>query len=161
MKTSLRATLFATAAFTVHALAQAPTQSSVCIGGDLSRLTASEKGRCLASAARVRAEADRFHAPANWRFFIVCTEYDWQTYAAYTDRPLTELASATVDTNLARRTTFFRGESLPLEDPARLKLAVAREVVRATLGTDNQVAIEQRLAVLIPTPDPETLRASR
>ena len=157
MKKSIRATLTALAAFTAHALAQ----SNVCIGGDLGRLTAAEKSRCLASAARVRAEADRFHAPANWHFFIVCTEYDWQTYAAYTERPFTELAAATVDTNLARRTTFFRGQSLPVEDPTRLRLAVAREVIRATLGTENEIAIQQHLAALIPANAPEALRASR
>ena len=159
MKKSFRVTLAALAAFTVHAMAQ----SSVCIGGDLSRLTAAEKSHCLASAARVRAEADRLHAPAGWHFFIVCSEYDWQTYAAYTDRPLSELAAAVADTNLTRRTTFFRGQSLPLEEPAALKLAVAREIVRATLGTNDELAIQKRLDSLLPATNPAagTLRASR
>ena len=142
---------------------QTTAQSRVCIGGDLDHLTAAQKGRCLASAAKVRSEATRFNAPADWHFFIVCTEADWKAYAAFSDRAPEELENLSADTNLARRTTFFRGETIATSEPVRLQLAVAHEVASALLKTSDELAIQDRIALLVPGSErhENALRASR
>lgn len=142
-RTIAAAVLLSTVA--VHASAQ----PRVCIGGDLDRLSAAQKNSCRASADQVRVDVERFHAPADWHFFVVCTEEDWTTYAAMSDRG-TEVAASYVDTDLKKHTTFFRGATLSNSEPERFHRLIAHEAARGLLQSVDENVIARQLSVWMP-----------
>ena len=121
----------------------------VCIGGDLDRLSQTEKNSCRAMAARVQRDATRFHAQDDWHFVVVCTESDWATYAALSTRG-TALTALNVDTDVKRKMTFFRGATLLMGDTLFNRRLIAREAVRGLMVGANETAIEMQVAVLVP-----------
>ncbi|MEO7029674.1 MAG: hypothetical protein ABI147_09770 [Acidobacteriaceae bacterium] len=157
----LRSALFLAFAFAVHASAEA----RVCIGGDLDHLSLPQKMDCLRSAIMVRGGIARFHAPEDWRYFVICTESDWKTYVAFSKRSARELETMGADTDLVGRTTFFRGEWLRnanTHSPVAEKI-IAREVASAVLQSVDEVAISKQVERWIPKPDQNALvlKASR
>ncbi len=131
---------------------QTSAQPRVCIGGDLDSLTQTQKNGCRASADHVRVDAEKFHAPADWHFFVICTESDWTVYAAFSQRSA-QLASSNVDTDLQKRTTFLRGATLSMSDPSSMHRLIAHESARALLQTHDEVAIQKQMSVWIPESD--------
>lgn len=129
--------------------ANVSAEPRVCIGGDLDHLSQTEKSSCRASAEQVRRDAIRFHAPDDWHFYVVCTESDWAMYAAISEKA-SSLASLTVDTDLKRRTTFFRGATLAMEDSPTVHRLIAHEAARGLLQSTDEVAIAKQMAVWIP-----------
>ncbi len=153
----LRSGLFLAFAFAVHASAE----GRVCIGGDLDHMTVPQKMDCLRSAITIRGGIAKFHAPEDWRYFVICTESDWKTYVAFSKRSAAELKTMGADTDLEGRTTFFRGQWLRNVDthsPVAEKM-IAREVASAVLQSVDEVAISKQVERWIPTPDPKTLVA--
>ncbi len=128
---------------------QASAEPRVCIGGDLDHLTATEKNNCRASADRLRMDADRFHAPADWHFFVICTEADWTMYTSLT-KHTAGLESLEVDTDVQHRRTFFRGSALANPDRTHVRRLIAHEAASALLGNGDEVAIQKQVAAWLP-----------
>ncbi len=132
---------------------QAAAANRVCIGGDLDHMTEAQRHGCLANAAQVREAAARFHAPADWHFYVMCTEEDWQAYSAFSKKSPAELSRVSGDTDLTKRTTFLRGGRLATSSPIAFDRIVAREVATASLKSVDEAAIQERVAAWIPEAD--------
>jgi hypothetical protein len=159
MKPFVRISLISLLSLAVHASAE----SRVCIGGDLDNLTQQQKNDCWASAHQIGSEATKFHAPADWHYFVVCTESDWKMYAAYSKHSAAALATLGAETDLRSRTTFFRGGWLPKGDSSGLTKTVAHEVASAVLQSTDEAVIQKQVAMWLPETDKQTLvlQASR
>jgi len=155
----VRVSLVSLLAIAVHASAE----NRVCIGGDLDHLSASETSGCWNTAHEVSSDAAKFHLPADWHFYVICTDSDWKAYAAFSRRSATELATLNADTDLRQRVTFLRGSRLPAEDVASLDRVVAHEVASAQLGSTDETLIARQVAVLRQESEQATpvLQASR
>ena len=142
--------------------ANASAEPRVCIGGDLDRLSQSEKSTCRASAEQVRRDAVRFHAPEDWHFVVVCTESDWATYAAISAKGAS-LAPLNVDTDMTRRMTFFRGATLAMGDSPLVHRLIAHEAARGLLQSMDEAAIAKQVSAWMPegSGGAVTLTASR
>jgi hypothetical protein len=156
MQAFARAALISLLSLAVHASAE----SRVCIGGDLAHLTQAQTTDCWANAHQIGAEAAKLRGPADWHYFVICTDSDWKDYVAFSKRSAADLATLGADTDLQSRTTFFRGEWLPKATPSFEK-AVAHEVAAAVLQSTDEAAIQKRLAAWLPEADRQTLMASR
>ncbi len=159
MHISIRAALV----YLVGLSVQASAANRVCIGGDLDHMTDAQRRGCLANAAQVREAAGRFHAPADWHFYVMCTEEDWQAYSAFSKKSAAELARVSGDTDLERRTTFLRGGKLAVSSTSAFNKIVAREVASASLKSSDEGAIQEQVAEWIPAADRTALnlRGSR
>ncbi len=132
---------------------QASAANRVCIGGDLDHMTEAQRHGCLANAAQVREAAARFHAPADWHFYVMCTEEDWQAYSVLSKKSPTQLSQVAGDTDLAKRTTFLRGGRLAKASAIGFDKIVAREVASASLRSVDEAVIKEQVAVWLPEAD--------
>ena len=153
MNTSIRVALVSLLGLAV----QASAANRVCIGGDLDHMTEAQRQGCLASAAQVREAAGRFHAPADWHFYVMCTEEDWQAYTAFSKRSAAEVSRMSGDTDFDRHTTFLRGGRLATSSAVAFDKIVAREVASATLRTADEAAIQEKVAAWMSDSDRGTL----
>jgi hypothetical protein len=135
--------------FAFHASAENP----VCIGGDLDHLSAAQQGSCRGIADRVRIGTTKFHPPADWHFYVLCTDADWKKYAAFSTRSAQELATLDADTDLRNRVTFLRGEHLLAANVSGLDKILAHEVASALLESTDEKLIGKQVALLLPEPD--------
>ena len=81
--------------------------NKVCMGGNVEQLSSTQRMACQQAARQVQNAADAAGA-SNWHFVVVCDEAGWQDYAAFSTMPAEELPQASMDTNVAQRTTFVR-----------------------------------------------------
>ncbi len=132
--------------FSIHASAT----DRVCIGGDLDHLSEVQKSACWSSARQVHANADKFKAPDDWHFYVICSEADWKAFAMYSKTSPKLLAAAAADTDLGKRTTFFRGEWLVRADEAYVQKTVAHEVAVARLESTDEKRVQIQIAKWIP-----------
>jgi hypothetical protein len=132
-------------------------ESRVCIGGDLDHMTEAEKSGCWNSAHQVGSAAVKFKGPDNWHYFVVCSEADWKAYTAFSKRGAVELAEMGADTDIGRRTTFFRGPWLRNIGLRNLDRVVAHEVATALMQTTDEKLIQRQIAEWFPAPDEKTL----
>jgi hypothetical protein len=159
MKVLARAAVVSLLALAFHASAE----SRVCIGGDLDHLNEAQKSGCWNSAHQIGNYAAKFHAPADWHFFVVCTDSDWKAYTAFSKRKAADLAALGADTDLEKRVTFFRGEWLRNIPVQGLNQAVAHEVAIALLQSTDEKIIQRQVALWVPETDTTApvLRAAR
>ena len=132
-----------------HASAENP----VCIGGNLDHLSEAQKGSCRGIADRVRIGTTKFHPPADWHFYVLCTDADWKSYAAFSTRSAQQLATLDADTDVRNHMTFLRGEHLLAADVSGLDKILAHEVASALLGSTDEKLIDKQVALLLPEPD--------
>ena len=83
----------------------------VCMGGDIEHFSPAQLRACQTEVQQVREAAAQYHTPG-WHFIVVCDENGWKDYAAFSETPAAVLADASADTDIASRTTFFRGSRL-------------------------------------------------
>lgn len=121
-------------------------QTRFCIGGDLDHLSVAQRNTCVAKMNQIRMLAAKYKAPADWHFVVVCTDTDWGEYAAFSRRSPVQLKEVLADTDLDRKTTFFRGDSLVGGRDGNLERRVTYELASVTLRTTNPGAIEQLMA---------------
>jgi hypothetical protein len=134
--------------------AAAVAQTRFCIGGDLDHLTAFQKTACMAKLNQVRVASAKFQTPQDWHFVVVCNEPSWKEYAAFSKRTSEELEEMSADTDLDRRTTFFRGDRLTgAEEGGKMQRIVAYEIAGIVLKTTEKGAIQNLLARWIPEPE--------
>jgi hypothetical protein len=162
MKALVRVGLVSLLAFAVHASAE----NRVCIGGDLDHLTEAQKSGCWDIAHQVRSDAAKFNPPADWHFFVICTDSDWKAYAAFSKRSAADLATMNADTDVQQRVTFLRGARLMTADASGLDKILAHEVASALLESTDETRIKRQVAVLLQendktAPTSPTLLASR
>jgi hypothetical protein len=143
----------------VHASAE----NRVCIGGDLDHLSQAQKNSCRDIADQVRNDATKFHPPADWHFYVLCTDSDWKVYAAFSKRSAADLATLDADTDVQNRVTFLRGERLLTANGAGLDKILAHEVASALLASTDEKLIKEQVALLLPESHKtmSTLQASR
>ena len=120
-------------------------QTRYCVGGDLDHMSAADRAACNATMEAVRATAASLHAPDGWHFVVVCGEDGWKNYAAFSSRGEGVL-NRVADTDQAQQTTYFRGASLHTTQDHGLDRAVAHEVASILLNTDDEVAIQTKMA---------------
>ncbi len=131
--------------------AHAPAQNLFCIAGDLTNMSAVQKTMCLAKLDQVRNATEKFGAPSDWHYVVVCGESAWRTYEVFSERSEAELERSSADTNLKGRTTFFRGDRLlTSEFPDNLEKVVAYEVASILLQTTDEKTIQRQVALWIP-----------
>jgi hypothetical protein len=130
----------------VHASAE----TRVCIGGDIDHMNAAQKAACQVTADNIRDNVSRMQAPSDWHFYVLCTEGDWQTYAAFSTRTPEQLAASSADTDLATRSTFFRRDRLFSADPATRMSVLVHEVAAARTQSTDEAVIRKQAALIIP-----------
>ena len=131
--------------------AHAPAQNLFCIAGDLTNMNAVQKTMCLAKLDQVRNATEKFGAPGDWHYVVVCGESAWRTYEVFSERSEAELEKSSADTNLKGHTTFFRGDRLlTTEFPDNLEKVVAYEVASILLQTTDEKTIQRQVALWIP-----------
>jgi len=142
-----------------HASAENP----VCIGGDVDRLSAVQKASCWGLADRVRLGTTKFQPPADWHFYVLCTDSDWKKYAAFSTRSAQQLATLDADTDVRNHITYLRGEHLLAANLSGLDGILAHEVASAQLGSTNEELLKKQVALLLLQTDKTapTLQASR
>jgi hypothetical protein len=129
--------------------ATAVAQSRFCIGGDMTRMSPSEKAACSAKLQAVRTAAAALQAPEGWHFVLVCGKQGWKDYTGFRLADNTALVDASADTDLEQHETFFREDRLDLANPAALRRLVAVEVAGILLQSRDQVAINTEAALLL------------
>jgi hypothetical protein len=145
MKALVRVGLVSLLAFAVHASAE----NRVCIGGDLDHLSEIQKTSCWNIAHQVGSDAAKFHPPADWHFYVICTDSDWKAYATFSKRSAAELATLNADTDVQQRVTFLRGERLLTADASGLDQILAHEVASALLKSTDETRIKKQVALLL------------
>ena len=149
MRPGFTAVLLASAAalLTVPAIAQ----TRFCIGGDLDQLSATDRATCSATMQAVRNAATTMHAPQGWHFVVVCGESGWKSYTAFSSRGEVALETAAADTDRSGQTTYFREDRLQTTEAHGLRRVVAHEIASILLNTDDEDAIQLKMASLETT----------
>jgi hypothetical protein len=149
--------------FLLVSAVHASAENRVCIGGDLDHLSQAQKNSCWEMADQVRDGMTKFHPPADWHFYVICTDSDWKAYAAFSKRSAVELATLDADTDIQKRVTFLRGERLLTATGPGLDKMLAHEVASALLESTNEKLIKKQVALLLPGTDKTipTLQAER
>jgi len=129
-----------------HLSSPLSAQTRFCIGGDLDHLSAAQRSTCVAKMNQIRMLTAKYHAAADWHFVVVCTDSDWSDYAAFSQRTPAQLREVSADTDLDRKTTFFRGDSLSGGRDGNLERRVTYEVASITLRSTDPEAIQQLMA---------------
>ena len=126
--------------------ASAVAQTRFCIGGDLDHLSMSDRASCAATMQAVRASATAMHAPDDWHFVVVCGEEGWKQYAAFSPRDPEVIQDAAADTDLDQHVTYLREERLHAPQAHSLQRVVAHEVASILLKTNDEDAIQTKMA---------------
>lgn len=136
-------------------------QGRFCIGGDLDHLPAAQRTACSAKLAAVRGAAQRFGAPGDWHFVLVCGEEGWKDYVAFVARGDGSLERASADTDLSSHSTYLREDRLHAGEPNALERVVAREIATIVLKTADEIAIATQVTAWLGDGAQPTLQASR